>query len=232
MNQEEDNIALSSEERCVRTLVYRFIYVYMCVCMCANMCILCVQCAYMYILSVLNSITSKYKSNTTHITVHIPYSVICQILNGRRLEEYGIEEGLSYDVTAWQNQSKVAAGTVAVLLLADSKPGMMLPEQTEYIDDCRSREAPCYTSVSQGGIPYRDTRYAVVESVSTCFVISLVRVSKSQNLQSPKSEKRKVLKSAVGVEVWSATGLFWFSDSLVTQYIYFLHIHMSQNMWM
>jgi len=69
-------------------------------------------------------------------------------LDGRKISEYGIEEGLSYDVTAWQNQTKVAAGTVAVLLLVDSKPGMMLPEQTEYIDDCRAREAPCYTSVS------------------------------------------------------------------------------------
>mmetsp|Transcript_26983 Transcript_26983/g.60352 ORF Transcript_26983/g.60352 Transcript_26983/m.60352 type:complete len:224 (+) Transcript_26983:178-849(+) len=71
-----------------------------------------------------------------------------EILDARQLGEYGVFEGLSYDVTVWQNQSLLEARTVATLLLVDARPGVMLDEQASYIDDCRAKEAPCYTGLS------------------------------------------------------------------------------------
>lgn len=70
-----------------------------------------------------------------------------EIIDGRKLDEYGITVGQNYDVTAWQNQSVVGTRTGAVVLLVDARPGRMLPEQAMYLDDCRAKETPCYTRV-------------------------------------------------------------------------------------
>jgi len=71
-----------------------------------------------------------------------------ELLDARAVGEYGIEEGLSYDVTAWQNQTSLGAQVVASLLLVDSRPGKMLPEQNLYADECREKEVPCYANLS------------------------------------------------------------------------------------
>lgn len=70
-----------------------------------------------------------------------------EIVDERRLEEYAISPD-GYDVTVWQNQSKVEAVAAATVLLVDARPGVMLVEQADYIDECRAREVPCYTQVS------------------------------------------------------------------------------------
>ena len=62
--------------------------------------------------------------------------------------EYGIEAGLEYDVNVWQKQALLEARQVAVLLLVDGTPGRILPEQMAFVDECRAKETPCYTSVS------------------------------------------------------------------------------------
>jgi len=71
-----------------------------------------------------------------------------ELLAERGIREYGIEAGLTYDVTVWQNQTSTGARQVATLLLVDARPGGMLPEQIAFIDDCREKESPCYTGVS------------------------------------------------------------------------------------
>jgi hypothetical protein len=67
-----------------------------------------------------------------------------EVLGERGLAEYGIEAGLEFDVTVCQNQTSTGARQVAKLLLVDARPGGMLPEQIAFIDECRSKEAPCY----------------------------------------------------------------------------------------
>jgi len=64
------------------------------------------------------------------------------------VSEYGIEAGLEYDVTVWQNQTTTGARQVALILLVDGRPGGMLPEQMALVDECRAKEQPCYTCLS------------------------------------------------------------------------------------
>ena len=70
-----------------------------------------------------------------------------EILDERRLEEYAVSAA-GYDVTVWQNQTKVEAVAAATVLLVDARPGVMLVEQADYIDECRAKEVPCYTQIS------------------------------------------------------------------------------------
>ena len=70
-----------------------------------------------------------------------------EIVDLRSLGEYGIvPEG--YDVTIWQNQSMVEPQAAATVLYVDGRPGVLLSEQAEFVDECRAKEVPCYTQMS------------------------------------------------------------------------------------
>ena len=71
-----------------------------------------------------------------------------EILNERGVDEYGIEEGLAYDVNAFVMQDLVAARAAAIVLMVDARPGKMLPEQIQYVNECRGKESACYANIS------------------------------------------------------------------------------------
>jgi hypothetical protein len=60
------------------------------------------------------------------------------------VEEYGILEGQAYDVAEWQTQRRVSCRQDATLLLVDARPGVLLPDQIAYANECFVSETPCY----------------------------------------------------------------------------------------
>jgi len=66
-------------------------------------------------------------------------------LDKRGIDEYDISEGQAYDVVVWQTQQRVSGRYDATLLMVDARPGVLLPQQIAYVNECRTSETPCYT---------------------------------------------------------------------------------------
>ena len=70
-----------------------------------------------------------------------------EIHNQRQLVEFGITPE-SYDATVWQNQKLVAPLAAVSVLLVDARPGVILRQQSDFMNECLEQEVPCYRQLS------------------------------------------------------------------------------------